>query len=94
MPSNRDVTSEEIHVVLVNARAMIGNTSRDVLSVSSCLNEPPAVIALNWVASWAVQLILIYFTEALQTELEERVEASFANIEATIDEEALIKYET
>ena len=94
LPSNRDVTSEEIHVVLVNARAMIGNTSRDVLSVSGRLNEPPAVIALNWVASWAVQLILIYFTEALQTELEERVEASFANIEATIDEEALIKYET
>ena len=52
------------------------------------------MIALNWVASWAVQLILIYFSEALQTELEERVEASFANIEATIDEEALIKYET
>ena len=59
---NWDVTSEKVHVILVNARAMICNTSRNMLGIASCLDLSPTVITLDWVATWAVQLILVDLT--------------------------------
>ena len=66
-----DVTSKKVHVILVNARAMICNTSRNVLGIACCLDLSPTMIALNWVTAWTVKLILVDLAKTLQTQLKE-----------------------
>ena len=62
--------------------------------IAGCLHLSPAIVTLDRIATRAAQFILIYLTQALQAELEERIKASLTNIETPVYKQSLVEYET
>ena len=51
-----DISSKEIHILLVHARGVISDFAWDIVA-SNSLNLSPSEVRLDWLASWTVQLI-------------------------------------
>ena len=83
--SSGNVSSEQIHVVLVDTATMIGDASRDVCCVACRLNLPPAIIALEGTTTGRGELIRFNLLQALQIELIERIKTPLADVQSTED---------
>lgn len=61
----RNVTAKDIHVIFVNARGVVGDTTWNILSVTCRLDLSPLIIALDRVSSWRTKLFGVNLTHAL-----------------------------
>ena len=73
---------------------MISNLARYVCRIALRLDKPPSEVTLHRRATWRFQLVAVELAEALQAQLEERVETAFTNVETSEDKQALVETET
>jgi len=69
--SARNIASEEIHVVLVDARGVIGDPAWHTLCVTCRLDQTPLVVALDGVACGRGELLRVDLGKALHVEFVE-----------------------
>ena len=77
------IATEEVHVVFVDNRCVIGDRAGYVSSVSCRLYETPLVTANEL----CITFIFRQFVETLQVQFIEGIKRTFANIKSTVDVE-------